>query len=334
MSEATKSPEFKTECEKYMSKGTIPPLLLDFWYNGSRNCYEAFNLGLIKRFRTMLEKHIEGTQRKLDARLCEKSNHESAPSIKETYKRWTLDQDEANNDQDMLQYLPTIAVQSNSIFHALTTQPGFCIDSFQQDGKFRMYMNCQPPVNNRDIKVSLMNTINVSNPKERGMFDYAVYTKATKKDGNERFNLSEGHRVLHERKPRANVSQDDLAQVLSPFSTMFPMATTSTNRKDRRTGVKILGDPVAVGCTFESANRLFKTLTVSLFSCAKKFRTQRSRKKLTIYNSLDRGRTLTSASLQERVTLTMQRRHLLFFFTSRTFCSKTKCTNLTRFVVE
>ena len=265
ISNATNSIEFRDACQPFIDQGIIPPYLLDFWYVGCRTSKESFNIPFMKQFKNRLEKHRNGTIPKMDVNVIGSENFEDSDDMKNNYPDWTLSQNEANNNENITTYLPKISIQSSAIFHALTTQMAFDQESFESDGKFRLYLSTQPPVNNRDINVNMMNTWSTTNPEKPGMFDY-VAGRPGLKGSDTRFNLSEGHRIVMEMKRSEDVADANLRPNLSPFTTMFPVTGTGSG-KDRKSGVKTVGDQVGVGLTVETANKLYKIFTVSTISC-------------------------------------------------------------------
>ena len=266
MARATNCSEFQEHCLRLVQAGEFPPEVIDFWYMGSRTCVEKFNSKLLLKFKSALTDIMGGETPKLDPQILVGKDYESLPGMEKNYRMWTMDQNEGNNTEDILDYLPSVAIRSNAIFHAVTTQMAFCSESFERDGKYRLFLSTQPPVNNRDINIELMDTMGTPNPEKVGMFDYCVNRPSLAGEDHNRYNLSDGHRILIEMKRREDVRDEDMRKSLSPFTTMLPITSTATNPKDRRKGKKTVGDQVGVGLSLEAVISFYKVLTVSVDS--------------------------------------------------------------------
>ena len=270
VSEATQSKEFRDHCRDAMDKECInenlPVNLLNFWLVGSKRDDNQLNGKFLQHSQAILVRQLSA--KKEECVKVDKQLKHTIPSWKiqlmdtKNEKKLVWDsKNETNNNGQFSQYFQGIKEQCNNNHHALFTRMGFCCRSFHKDGSFKMFIHCQPPVNNRDVQKSFL-------MEHKGDYDHTMWEYVTNEDafseaGDSKFDVSDGHYILVETAKKEDVQDQKMKNDGSPYTHMWEHQDSGENRFDRFNGQKLLGDPVATVAPLNSVIGLFKMLTVS-----------------------------------------------------------------------
>ena len=263
-SKATDSEEFHEEAKVFLESNTVPPMMIDFWFHGCRTCVEQFNFPFLSFVVEKLEKFVDGKVELVS--VPDLANQwEGKEGLHTELKPWTLETKERENLNgfEVKEFLPHVEDQVDMVFHSLTTQVAFDSDAYKKEGKFHLHPSCQVPCNNRDVRIAFVSRANYDGSTDYGMFEFVTNQFGTEKVRDDKWYLSEGHFILTKRVRRANVRNDPLRKVLSPYTHMLEIQAKGNREYDRFNGTKTLGDHVGVAADYASISDLFTVLTVS-----------------------------------------------------------------------
>ena len=265
ITKATLSSEFEEQCKQYIQKNLIPPGVLDFWYTDCRNFTEAYQANFLMMLRQKMLQHVTGNVLYVPTTQLMVQDWKSEKSLAKTGKKvWEMAHNEAGNDKKFEEYHPTVEDQIGCAFHSLNTAIGFDSRLFATKRQFGLHLSVQPAVNNRDIELREVTNVHYQGEHDYSLFEFVANMNGTQDASDDRFITSDGLFVLVERKRRSSIDDEKIKNILAPYHHMWKMQTTDGNKADRRTGVKIVGDHVAMRCTKKTMEDFFVLLTVSL----------------------------------------------------------------------
>lgn len=263
ISEATACDEFKEYCEQECNNGRFPPQLINMWFFEARADEALYKQFFLAEIRKHLKDHLQNNivlKTPDEKQQLDGNSTEFQTLINTGNKVWDLQNKELGLDEPPKSYLPNTKQNMSFIWHALNSHVAFDHQSYQKNKSFALHLSTQPAVNNRDFSQERAKP----DPKtmESSMYCFVANKPNTKKQDPDRFLTGDGHFVLCKRVRRQEVENNYLKENLAPYTHMHQIRELTGSDVSRETGIKCLGDPVSVACTFEDINKLFKVLTV------------------------------------------------------------------------
>lgn len=262
-SKATLSDEFREHCNSATESGKIPVEAVHFWCFGERREDDDLNISFMSHAKGVLERHLSSPDHKHIA--------VNTPELKSLLRDLTAQLkgketlwdgvDEAKNHGKFRDYFTGAKSQATNTFHALFVRMGFCKETYKRDGKFHLYLHCQPPANNRDCTKSFL--VEHKGHYCHTMFEYATNDKVSLESKDTIMNVSEGHYIIVEALKAKDVADQQLRSRASPYTHMWKHQDSLDSKFSRLDGQKIQGDPIACSPALESYQALFQLFTVS-----------------------------------------------------------------------
>ena len=292
IAEATHCPLFGQVMKTHVEQEKKCPVpVLGFWNRGVRTEKKHFDAKFMNSFKEELESYLDITQ--AGEEICEDEEPEAPKpkfidfqktvltkkkfTVLQSSKAWNYGSDEQKTTKEMTPFDDVFSQAKQSCSTALATL--FAPIGFSQAdldlGTFRLYLEIQPSVNNRDVELKELSHVGET---KRGMFqcirNIAEFAEdKADKSKTKTFEAQPVHAVFGVMKNKAemvkmraeghgaNLCADDDTAV---FKNMFKEPSTSKGASSRFKGNVIAGDSVAFSMELEDADKLFATLTVSL----------------------------------------------------------------------
>ena len=267
IAKATDCVEFKHAAEEQMKRLTIPTMVVDMWWYGSRNSIEQIHFYFLRYCKEKLVEFMESDEPQLlsTASVGENQWEQNQHLTEGAVTPWIMKTKEKENKKDVptTTFLPNVTDNVSILFHALFTQIGFDQEYYERYNGFALLPSVQMPANNRDIDLDFCSIEPYLGDHNYRLMEYCSFTPGTEEVVQDRFHLSDASGILVTRKRREDVNDPYLCGALSSFTTMFAVNRSSTNPRDRTEGVKVVGDHVGVACEYSEMKSLFQVLTVS-----------------------------------------------------------------------
>jgi hypothetical protein len=235
------------------------------WFVQARAAKELYHNFFIAQIRDKLKSHLAEQTLLSTPMATEKEkldgNSEDYKDLFQTgLQAWDLTNFEEGMGTNPSDYLPCTNKNMSFIWHALTTHCAFDLEEYNKKKKFALHLSTQPAVNNRDFNPDRAKP--KENTNEPSLYCFVTNKPNSKKTKNDKILNGDGHFILCKRIRRELVEDNYLKENLAPYTHMNKIFEIGDSSVSREKGQKLLGDPVAVGCTFEDMNSLFKVLTV------------------------------------------------------------------------